>query len=196
MLICIGGAKEIESKCAGKHLSSPAWVLIMGKYGARGEIQAPACASFLFRPSLPVALAAGRQILASHSNLQARVRSLVRDGAKTPSITGARSGPIATGSTVRLATHTQQQIPQPHTKPAGCPYPVCSLTDRQLLTRRIQRHLEKHIIVILSVQSSQTTRVAQPRVAPLPWLTCAAVELDSFNSISNFNPDYLIESES
>lgn len=115
MLICIGGAKEIESKCAGKHLSSPAWVLIMGKYGARGEIQAPACASFLFRPSLPVALAAGRQILASHSNLQARVRSLVRDGAKTPSITGGgRSGPIATGSTVRLATHTQQQIPQPH----------------------------------------------------------------------------------
>lgn len=114
MLICIGGAKEIESRCPGKHLSSPAWVLIMGKYGARGEIQAPACASFLFRPSLPVALAAGRQILARHSNLQAP---------------GALPGPRWSQNTVdnggskrpncnwidRAPGHTQQQIPQqPH----------------------------------------------------------------------------------
>lgn len=137
MLNCIGGAKEID---VSKHLSSPAWVLMMGKYGARDEIQAPACASFLFRPSLPVALAAGRQILASHSNLQAP---------------GALPGPTWSQNTVdnggskrpncnwidRAPFHTHNNRLHNHTRPTVCPYPVCSLTDRQLLTRRIQRRL-------------------------------------------------------
>lgn len=53
MLNCIGGAKEIDVSNS-KHLSSPAWMFDNGKYGPRGEIQAPACTSFLFRPSLPL----------------------------------------------------------------------------------------------------------------------------------------------
>lgn len=137
-----------------------------GNYGPRGEIQAPACASFLFRPSLPSHwLQACRVPLGAPTSRPAR--RVDWRWSETPSRTETRDGPIGTGLAVRrphIRLHN-------HTSRVLCPRSGSPRDDGQLLARRLRTHLGgDHIWSISSVQSPQITKVAQPqRVAPLPW---------------------------
>lgn len=143
-----------------------------GKYGACGETQAPACASFLFRPSLPSHwLQACRVSLGPPTCRPARRVDWRRSEAS--SRTETQNGPI--GNRVGRAPPTQQTA-QPHKPRSVCPCSGSSPAGRQLLTRRLRTHLGDHVRSILSVQSPHITKVAQPqRVAPLPWLASATV---------------------